>query len=160
MNIRLLKCVALLFAGAMLMCGCRTTRYVPVEGKTTIREVHSVQIDTLWLTPPAQTAERSTYDSISHLETDFAESNARINPDGSLLHTLANKTLPQPVASAVPRDTIFVEKESSKPYPVEKVVKVEKPLSWWQNALMWVGGICLGMSILAIIYCVGKYRKS
>lgn len=29
------------------------------------------------------------------------------------------------------------------PYPVEKIVEVEKPLAWWQSALIWWGAVTL-----------------
>lgn len=37
--------------------------------------------------------------------------------------------------------------------PVEKVVEVEKKLSWWQEGLMWAGGV--GLLLVLII----AYRK-
>lgn len=53
--------------------------------------------DTVLIEIPAQTAERETADSTSHLENDYATSDARINPDGSLFHNLKTKPQKKPV---------------------------------------------------------------
>ncbi len=45
-------------------------------------------------------------------------------------------------------DSVYVE----KPYPVEVVKEVDKPLSWWQKTLMWIGaGI-----ITCVLFALGK----
>lgn len=41
------------------------------------------------------------------------------------------------------------------PYPVEVPVETEKPLSWWQTALMWAGGI---LSVLALLIAIIRYK--
>ncbi len=39
------------------------------------------------------------------------------------------------------------------PYPVEKIVEVERDVPWWQKALQWLGGACVALLIYVI------YRK-
>jgi len=42
-------------------------------------------------------------------------------------------------------DSVYI----NKPYPVEIIKEVEKPLQWWQKVLIWSGGItllCLALS--------------
>ena len=37
-------------------------------------------------------------------------------------------------------DSVYVE----KPYPVEKIVEVERKRRWWETALIWCGGFIIG----------------
>ena len=56
-------------------------------------------------------------------------------------------------------DTTYVSKTDSIPipYPVEKIVKVDKPLTWWQRLRMSIGGIVLiGVGLLAVVKFIGK----
>ena len=56
-------------------------------------------------------------------------------------------------------DTTYVSKTDSipVPYPVEKIVKVEKPLTWWQRLRMMIGGIVLiGLVVIAGFKLVGN----
>lgn len=101
--------------------------------------VEKLVIDTVkvFVEIPAQSASNQTMERTSHLETDFAESDAWLNPDGTLGHNLFNK--PQKIASEVQVPHKITEsnisKERSKeipvPYPVN--VYVEKELSKWQQ---------------------------
>ena len=80
---------------------------------------------------PAQTAENTTRDTSSHLETDYAESDARIDPDGTLHHSLRNKEQEKPVPMDVPttqKDSIVYKDR----YVYEKV-EVPRDLSAWQK---------------------------
>ena len=55
------------------------------------------------------------------------------------------------------RDTVreFVP----QPYPVEKIVKVEKPRSWWLIGLAAAGGIVLLIVIVAVLSKVGRRSR-
>lgn len=91
--------------------------------------------DTVFVEIPAQTAERMTGDSLSHLENDYAESNARINPDGSLFHDLKTKpqAKPVPIRKEIhQRDSIERGYRAITKTSVE-TVEVEKPLTAWQK---------------------------
>ena len=52
-------------------------------------------------------------------------------------------------------DTLYISKTDSvpTPYPVEVVKEVKKPLTWWQQTRMHVGGIVI---FLLIIFAVRK----
>ena len=67
----------------------------------------------------------------SHLENDYAVSDARVNPDGSLSHSLETKhrtdTIPKELYVQIWDTTIYREKV------IPKVVTVEKGLSDWQK---------------------------
>jgi hypothetical protein len=95
--------------------------------------VHDVRIDTAFIYVPAQSAERDTPCDSSHLETDYAESDAVIRPDGTLHHTLRNKPDNHPVAVASSRDTIRlkVKEEVPVPYPVKE--EVERSFTLWEQ---------------------------
>lgn len=140
--------IVILLALAALLTGCRTARktqtplpYVPIETSTDTKVIHVESIDTVFITPPAQTAERTTAEKESHLETDYAESDARINEDGTLTHTLKNKTQPKPVPVKNGTDIVYVDKITEKPIAVE----VERELTWWERARMksfwWLSGL-------------------
>lgn len=132
------KTVSLMtFAVALLLFpSCRTGRQVVVvEGKDSIRieeRVREIKVtDTLFVEVPMQKESTTVRDSMSHLENDYAISDARINPDGSLSHSLETKhrtdTLSREVGVQVRDSIVYREKV------VPKIVPVEKGLSDWQK---------------------------
>ena len=131
----------LLFVAFLLVCmclsSCKTQKFVGGKDSTRV-EVRTETIyvpDTVFVEIPAQKAERTTADSTSHLENDYAQSDAAILPDGSLFHSLETKPQNKPVEFQKPierKDSIvYREKEVPVPYPVTEYV--EKKLSWWQQ---------------------------
>ena len=78
--------------------------------------------DTVRVQLPAERTEQTVRQDSSHLETSAAVSDARINPDGSLSHSLENKT--------DDRDSIVYR---DREVEVEKIVEVERKLTWWQQ---------------------------
>ena len=76
--------------------------------------------DTVFIEIPAQTSERETADSTSHLENDYATSDARINPDGTLYHNLKTKPQKKPVEFEKP-----VERKDSVIYKKKTVTETE-----------------------------------
>lgn len=76
--------------------------------------------DTVFIEIPAQTSERETADSTSHLENDYATSDARINPDGTLYHDLKTKPQKKPVKFEKP-----VERKDSTIYKTKTVTETE-----------------------------------
>lgn len=106
--------------------------------------------DTVYIEIPAQTAERETADSTSHLENDYATSDARINPDGTLFHNLKTKPQKKPVEFEKP-----VEHKDSIVYKTKTVTKVrtvEVPheLTWWEKTQIY--GFWFILFILMIVY--------
>lgn len=89
--------------------------------------------DTVYLEIPAQQAERTTKDSTSNLETDYAVSTARINRDGTLYHNLLNKPQKQPVSHETPvltKDSVvYMNRTIHVPYPIEKKLTKWEALS-------------------------------
>lgn len=110
--------ISLLLLIALLLTACGTPKKLTTTQQDSTRiEIRETVIyvpDTVFVEIPAQTAERTTQDSTSHLENDYALSDARINPDGSLYHDL--KTKPQ-----------------EKPVPIENLLKGKTALSTEPN---------------------------
>ena len=122
---------------AFLLCSCGAGKHMPVQTESRdsvrveVREVTRYIRDTVWMQIPAQSAENTTRDTSSHLETDYAESDARINPDGTLYHSLRNKPQEKPVPIDVPqtqKDSV-VYKDCYLYEPVE----VPRDLTTWQK---------------------------
>lgn len=148
---------------AALLTGCGTTK---VATSSDIREEKndSVRIeyrerlvfvpDTVFIEIPAQTSERTTPDSLSHLENDFSESNARINQDGSLFHDLKTKPQAKPVPTQKEiqyRDSIVYRDRIVKVKVKEtETVEVEKKLSWFQKTQIY--GFWTLLAFLMIVY--------
>lgn len=120
----------------LLFSSCRTgQQIVVVEGKDSIRieeRIREIKItDTLFIAVPPQSAERITADSTSHLENDYAVSDARIMADGSLYHSLETKARTDTLTGEVSvqaKDSIIYRYKLNT-----KVVPVEKGLSDWQK---------------------------
>ena len=81
------------------------------------------------------TAELKQYmdERFDRIETDYAESDAKINADGTLSHNLKNKPQPKPVPVKNSTDTIYIDKFIEKPVPVGVPVLTEKKLTSWQK---------------------------
>lgn len=129
-----------------------------VQGRDSVRIEYREKTvfvpDTVFVEIPAQTAERTTPDSLSHLENDYAESNARINQDGSLFHDLKTKPQAKPVPTQKEiqyRDSIVYKDRIVKLRVTEtKTVEVEKNLNWFQKTQIY--GFWALLLLLAIIY--------
>lgn len=121
----------------VLLCSCGAGKQLPVQTeqkdsvRVEVREVTRYVPDTAWMKIPAQSTENTTRDTSSHLETDYAESDARINPDGTLYHSLRNKAQERPV----PVDVPVTQKDSIvyKDRYVYDTVKVPRDLTAWQK---------------------------
>ena len=112
------------------------------------REIH----DTTTFEIPVEIEKIVTKDTISHLENQFAKSDARVS-DGLLYHSL--ESIPQVIK--VPYEIHVTDTLYKESQVIEKEIEVEKPLSWWQkfrmNAFWW---LILGVVLLL----VWTFRKS
>lgn len=102
--------------------------------KETVTRIDTVKV---YVDIPAQTAENVTIDNKSHLETDFAESDAWINEDGSLGHRLENKPQSKPADAYVPVTDTHTNQASENivevPVPYPEPYPVETELTKWQK---------------------------
>lgn len=123
-------CIVFLF----FLCGCTTTRYVPVETVRTdyqdkVREVHTTDsvVDTRFVYVKGDTV-------LGYRD--------RIKWRDRFIHD---------TVSVVRTDSIAV------PYPVER------KLSWWQRTKMDLGGFALAciavVLCVAVVWCVRRFRK-
>ena len=151
---------------ALLLSACCASRKATSSTETSERGRDSIRIeyrertvfvpDTVFVEIPAQTAERTTPDSLSYLENDYAESTARLNQDGTLYHDLKTKpqTKPVPTEKEIQyRDSIVyrdVYRDRIVKQKVREVVEVEKKLSWFQKTE--IGGFWALLLLLTIIY--------
>lgn len=142
---------------AFLLCAllgsCRSHKEI-IENNDSIRvEVRTETVyvtDTAYIEIPAQTAERTTADSTSHLENDFALSDARINPDGTLFHSLETKPQSKPVEFQKPiitNDSIEVRYKTRT-----RTVEVERKLTKWEKFKMDTGLAFISATIALIIF--------
>lgn len=130
---------AVVLAGVILFSGCCSLKKAApsydIKQRDSTRIEYRERIvlvpDTVFMEIPAQTAERTTPDSTSHLENEYAVSDAGINPDGSLFHSLDTKPQKKPVPIKRPveyRDrTVYRDRE------IKVEVPVERNLTWWQT---------------------------
>lgn len=153
--------VAIIVAAVcLLLGGCSTCRKMPTQ--TAAYKADSVRVeyrertvlvpDTVFLEIPAQTAERTTADTVSHLENDYAVSVARINSDGTLTHTLGTKPQRKAVQTARQiecRDSVVYRDRVQKKIET-KTEYVERQRSWWEQAEIY--GFWAALIALAIIY--------
>lgn len=149
----------------LLLCvslaGCGTARRTPsapvtpviLPDSTHIREEirHITIYDTLDVALPRESGSVRTTDTLSHLETSVAESDAWLTTDGHFCHTLRNKpSLPL----ALPRDTVYQLRDSIriiyKPQPYEVRVEVPRKVTLIEKLLMAAGALLLIIIILKI----------
>lgn len=109
--------------------------------------------DTVSFEVPVIIDRNVTLDTASHLENEWAKSDAVIS-DGYLSHSLETKgrTVYIPVTTVV-HDTVTVETHTQEAV-VEKIV--EKPLTWWQRLRLRAFWPLLG-AVLALVLWI--YRK-
>jgi hypothetical protein len=134
-----LVCLAFALLG-WLLSGCTTTKYVPViENHTDTLRVVQHHRDSIYLHDSTFVREFVQGDTV------------RIVTE--MWHTQYRDRLKT--------DTVYRSKVDSVPvpYPVEKTVKVEKPLTWWQQTRLHMANIMLMLLAIFAGYKLWKYRK-
>ena len=120
---------------AVACCPCRhltTTTQDSVRVETVVRTEYIP--DTVFVEVPLEIERQTVRDTMSHLETSYAVSDARITPDGSLFHSLANKPQKRPVPTE--KEIIYRDSIVSRDRVNREVVEVERKLTWWQQTQM------------------------
>lgn len=127
------------------------TTVIEYRDTTIIRErlVH----DTVKVTVPEIIERNVTTDTTSHLENDWAKSDASVR-DGFLWHSLETKphTIEVPVLVPV-HDTLIVQKEAEIR---AETVEVEKPLTFWQRLKIGAFWWLLGSTVLLLLWTFRK----
>lgn len=119
--------------------------------------IETVRVDTvtIYVEIPAESAKQIVPDSTSHLETNFALSDAWINSDGTLGHSLFNKPQSIPVdAPVIGKDTQTNNtSEKIREMPIDRPVPVyiERDFTKWESfrlgAFRYLVGIVLASAI-------------
>ena len=156
-------CKAAVGAAALLMtacCPCRNMvaerQWVQDSVRTEYRERTVYVPDTVFVQIPLQSAERTTKDSVSHLENEFAVSDARITEEGLLFHTLETK--PQTRAIATEREIVTRDSIAYKDRYITstRTVEVERRLTAFQKVQMWGFWVLAALAAVIIIIRVKK----
>jgi hypothetical protein len=146
--------MALVVVTALSSCSSKKTALAAPTTSTQqnieVRHERVIDTVTIYVRVPEQTAERTTNDSTSFLETKFAESRARINPDGSLTHTLSAKAQEMPID--VPTIHERVDSVATRIVTKSVPVPIEKDLTWWQKVCVKSAPVLLVLLSLALVY--------
>lgn len=149
-----------LIAAFLALSGCKPCKDIGVatEVQTRIeyRERTVYVPDTIMVTIPAQSAEATVRDSISHLETEYAESDARINADGSLYHHLQNKARDNPTPIQRPveyRDSLIYRNVKRTVYQPEYI---EKKLTVWEQVRLKTYWALLAALLASLVWIFRK----
>lgn len=147
-----MKRIAIAILTVVILLSCKT-RQIPVFIEKTVTDSIYLVDTLIEVKLEPYVVERYTSDTISHLETKYSSSTAKIDK-GVLYHNLKQKDTIVKINTKIEyRDKVIKE---PVPYEVEKIVKVEKKLSIWQRLSITVGNIFV---ILLIFYIFMKVRK-
>lgn len=133
-----------------LFVGCSPRITPPAEIRDSVRvEIHErVVHDTAYVDVPLIKEVNVTRDTSSHLENEYAMSDASIS-NGTLRHSL--ETRPHKIAAPVTitvHDTLTVEKKA------ETIIKEVNVLTKWQGFQIILGRILGGLFLLIIVMLV------
>ena len=168
------NCIIGVLCLVALLVGCRSVKYViPDQQPTILNDTTSVshekiieyRIDSVmvYVDVPREVVKVVVNDSTNHLETTLAESDAWINPDGTLGHTLSNK--PQKIESktaVIGKNTQDVKVEERikevavnvpTPYPVEKELTI------WQKIRLGAFYWLIGLLVILIAITIRVTKK-
>ena len=136
-------------------------KVLPPSSQTAIRDSVVVRvnertvIDTVRITLPDESRERSTRDTVSHLETTYAVSDAEWT-SGVLHHTLFTKVEPVRVPVKVTvRDTVIVERRDTVSTQ-QQVIEVPAALTGWQRTLMSLGWALIALAIAGALWLLRR----
>lgn len=141
----------------LVLFGCTTTKYVPVEKTVEVtKEVRDTTIVIQIKQMPGDTvvvaADPVSESAKSHLENKYCESDA-VFINGNLQHTLTIK----PDA----KDTITVPKyiKITEKIKEPQIVEVEKEMGFWDKVKYWSQGAFLFLAIVLIASFVNTILK-
>ena len=148
----------ILFIVMFLMMGCsicHRVQYVPVESKvdSVIIEKIVERVDSVYFPVPSESSEVVREDS-SHLETSVAISDAKIDSNGVLHHTLQNKN------TSLKKEIVYRDKIIEKKVEVEKEVpvEVEVPVKYVPDYYKWIHILFWCMAGTGIIFVIFKMK--
>lgn len=160
-----MRSLSITILAASLLTGCHSARQPPSASvmlmntdSVNVVYIETVSIDTVIIEVPVpmESAKQTVPDSTSHLETSVAESDAWLNPDGTLGHSLTNKPATIGTQALVPHtDTTTgkdIIKERQIPVPEPYPVEVERELTHMEQMKLATYWYLAGALMLAIAY--------
>lgn len=131
-----MKKLLLLAAVGIMLTACKNTEYITVPE---IHEVHHHHTDSIKQTDSVM-VEKETV--IMQLDSAAMAQYGIQLKSAERAWLVKTAELERRLQQLIENHTDTVHERDSVPYPVEviKEVEVEKPLHWWQKALMFLGG--------------------
>ena len=141
----------------LMLIGCRTTKYVPVETvRVEKKEVH----DTLRLTDTLEKQKNVI------VRKATAEDSAKLASLGLKLSKTQDAYLvlqSELIKERKAKEHIVERKDTvhdSVPVPYPVVEKVEKELSWWDKIRIWAGNLLIGgVVIIGGVFIMKRYTR-
>ncbi len=136
-----------------LASACSTVRQLPTTDSTKVevRTETVIEKDTVFVELPRVVERVAVQDTTSHLENEFALSDARIS-GGVLKHSLETKPVKMP--AVVDKQIVYRDSVVFRDRVQTQAVEVEKKLTGWQQAKLRVGGFCFFAVILIGLYYI------
>ena len=136
-----------------LASACSTVRQLPTTDSTKVevRTETVIEKDTVYVELPRVVERVAVQDTTSHLENEFALSDARISA-GVLKHSLETKPVKMP--AIVDKQIVYRDSIVFRDRVQTVTVEVEKKLTGWQQAKLRVGGFCFFAVILIGLYFI------
>ena len=136
-----------------LASACSTVRPLPTTDSTKVevRTETVIEKDTVFVELPRVVERVAVQDTTSHLENEYALSDARIS-GGVLKHSLETKPVKMP--AVVDKQIVYRDSVVFRDRVQTVTVEVEKKLTGWQQAKLRVGGFCFFAVILIGLYFI------
>ena len=136
-----------------LASACSTVRPLPTTDSTKVevRTETVIEKDTVYVELPRVVERVAVQDTTSHLENEFALSDAHIS-GGVLKHSLETKPVKMP--AVVDKQIVYRDSIVFRDRVQTVTVEVEKKLTGWQQAKLRVGGFCFFAVILIGLYFI------
>lgn len=151
--------IAVLALMVWLLMGCCPCRHLTASMQDSVRvEVveRIVEVpDTFYYTLPNLSERVTTSEEYSHLENEYALSDAAILADGSLSHTL--EVRPRPIKVAFKRPTIHRDSVVYHNSYRTVTVEVERALTWWQQTQ--IRGFWAMLILVAVLAAVWRVKR-
>ena len=143
--------VALAWLPLPSCCPCRRIETSAADSLRIETRVRRETIrDTVFVALPRESERAVVRDTTSRLETSLAVSWARINPDGSLFHSLANRQAELP--AAVERVTEVRDSIVRHDRTVTQTIEIPRPLTRWQR--LRLHGFWVLLAVAAVLFRV------
>lgn len=133
---------------AVACCPCRHLTALTQDSVRVETVVRTEYIpDTVFVDVPIESERQTVRDTMSHLETAYAVSDARITSDGALFHSLANKPQKKPIPTE--KEVIYRDSTIYRDRVNTEIVEVERKLTWWQQTQM--KGFWIVLAVLVLV---------